>query len=67
MNTIDEQLQKNEGLTFFGGKQGFDYVCFSKYGKIECSGKLEDMIKYAEKFNYAVAMLIPVKFSNHSK
>ena len=48
--------------TFFGGKDGFDYICFSKKG-IECSGKLKDMLKYHRKFNWAVAKLYPVRFS----
>lgn len=53
-----------ESSTFFGGKQGFDYICFDNNGKIQCSGPLESMLKYAEKNNWAVAALIAIRFSN---
>lgn len=52
-----------EGATFFGRKP-FDMICFDNDGKIQCSGgNLEDLIETAEKFNWAVAALIPIKFS----
>ena len=47
--------------TFWGGENGFDYICLGK--KIECSGKLKDMLAYARKFNWAVAKLVPIRFS----
>jgi hypothetical protein len=60
---IEEQLDTNNGLTFFGGKGGFDYICFDNLGHIVCSGPKEKMLEYANKTNLAVAILIPVKFT----
>jgi len=53
--------------TFYGGKNGFDYICFNNEGKIECSGKLHKMLEYARKNNWAVAKLIPIRFSKPKK
>jgi hypothetical protein len=63
---IDSLLKSNKGVTFYGG-EGFDYVCLGQGRKIECSGSLENMTKYANKNNWAVAVLIPVRFSTASK
>ena len=49
--------------TFYGGTDGFDYVCIDKTGKITCSGKKYRMLELARKYNYAVAMLRPVRFA----
>ena len=68
MDAIRRHIENNNGLTFFGGKNGYDYICFDNHGKIMCSGgKLDDLIKTAEKHNWAVAVLVPVKFSNGNK
>lgn len=61
-DVIDLLIEKNHGETFFGGKNGYDYICFNQQGKIECSGPLESMLKTGYKHNWAVAMLIPVRF-----
>jgi hypothetical protein len=50
-------------MTFFGGKNGFDYICFDENG-ILGSGKRKDMIKYATRMNCAVAKLYPVKYAD---
>ena len=49
-------------MTFFGGKNGFDYICFDNDG-IQSSGKRKDMIELANRMNYAVAKLYPVKYA----
>jgi hypothetical protein len=50
-------------MTFFGGKNGFDYICFDDDGMIHASGKRKDMLKLSERCNYAVAKLYPVRYS----
>jgi hypothetical protein len=49
--------------SFYGGKKGYDIVCFDNQGKIQCSGKKKKMLEYAGKWNWAVAKLIPIRFS----
>ena len=63
INIINFQLDFNEGQTYFGGKDGYDYVCFDRDGKIVCSGRREEMLHYGDRDNLAVAILIPVRFA----
>jgi hypothetical protein len=58
---------ENHGMTFFGGKNGIDFICFDNKGHILCSGPKDAMIKYAKEHNVACAILIPVVFSNTLK
>jgi len=48
--------------TFYGGKEGYDYVCFDKEMKVVASGKEEDMLKLHDKYGYAVGRLEAVRF-----
>lgn len=67
LDEIIQQLQENNNLTYWGGKNGYDYICFNNVGKIECSGKRDSMIEHAKKHNLACAILIPVVFSDGTK
>ena len=53
--------------TFFGGKNGVDYICFGDKGCIEASGKKSDMLKLAKRLNYAVAKIEAVRFQQPEK
>lgn len=48
--------------SFYGGKNGIDYVCFDSTMKVIASGKLENMMKLAEQHNYAVAEMKALRF-----
>lgn len=63
---LGEIVENNGGHTFYGGKFGFDYVCMNGE-KVVCSGKLADMLRYAEQENHAVAALVPVRFAKHNE
>jgi ribosomal protein S27E len=50
--------------TYFGGKTGWDLICFDNTGKItHTGGELKDVLEIAERLNWAVAWLIPIKFT----
>lgn len=49
--------------TFYGGKYQYDIICFDDCGKIRCSGSEKEMMNYAKINNWAVAMLIPLRFA----
>jgi len=48
---------------FYGGKHGFDIICFNNQGRIVASGKKKEMLRYGKENNFAVAKLIPIRFS----
>lgn len=51
--------------TFYGGKNGFDYVCLMGIkgnATVIASGKKTAMLKLAREHNYAVAKLEAVRF-----
>ncbi len=48
---------------FYGGKNGYDIICFNNQGYIVASGKMTEMLNYGSRNNFAVAKLIPIRFS----
>ena len=63
MKELESQLKENNGHSYFGGKNGYDYCCF-KDNKILCSGEKESMIEWASKYQgVCVGILIPVTFT----
>jgi hypothetical protein len=59
-------------MSFYGGSNGVDYVCFDDQMKVVASGKLDSMLALAEKNNYAVGQLQTVRYRteeqvNHEK
>jgi len=48
---------------FYGGNNGYDIICFNNKGHIVASGKKTEMLRYGRKNNFAVAKLIPIRFS----
>lgn len=48
--------------TFFGGKNGYDVICFNNRKEIVSSGSKREMLKLARKNNYAVAKIVSLRF-----
>lgn len=49
-------------MSFYGGRNGIDYVCFDNRMMVVASGTLDSMIALAEKNNYAVGQLQAVRY-----
>lgn len=50
-------------MTFYGGKKGYDYICFDGNGQIRASGKRNKMLAIARKMNWAVGKLYPIRYA----
>lgn len=49
-------------MSFYGGKNGIDYVCFDNRMMVVASGRKESMLHYAELHNYAVAEIRALRY-----
>jgi hypothetical protein len=48
--------------TFYGGKNGHDFVCFDGNMNIAASGSKKNMLELARKNNYAVAKIEAIRY-----
>ena len=49
-------------MSFYGGKNNKDIVCFDDTMKVVASGKKDAMLELAERFNYAVAEVKALRY-----